>query len=223
MPVHDDRRLFEFLVLESAQAGLSWSTILRRRDGYRRAFARFDPARVARYTAARKRALLADPAIIRNRAKIEAAVGNARAFLAVQAEHGSFAVYLWRFVGGRPVQTAWRTGRQVPPESAVSRALSGDLRRRGFHFVGPTICYAFMQAVGLVNDHTLDCFRHREVRALARGPAAGSTRRAASPRSRAGGPTAGGPPAGQDPPIAPSRERSSRQRISSTSRDRASA
>jgi DNA-3-methyladenine glycosylase I len=163
VPVHDDRALFEFLILEGAQAGLSWSTILRRRAGYRRAFADFDPARVARYSAARVKRLLADPSIVRNRAKIEATVANARAFLAVQREFGSFDAYAWGFVGGRSRQNARRSMKQVPAETAESRALSRDLRRRGFRFVGPTICYAFMQAVGMVNDHAVECFRWRQV------------------------------------------------------------
>jgi DNA-3-methyladenine glycosylase I len=171
VPVHDDRRLFEFLVLEGAQAGLSWSTILRKRESYRRAFAGFDPARVARFGPREIRRLLADEGIVRHRGKIEAAIGNARAFLAVQVEHGSFAEYLWRFVEGRPRQGRWRAASTVPAETELSRALSADLRRRGFGFVGPTICYAFMQAVGLVNDHTLDCFRHRAVARLAGRPA----------------------------------------------------
>jgi DNA-3-methyladenine glycosylase I len=171
VPVREDRRLFEFLLLEGAQAGLSWSTILRKRDAYRRAFARFDPRRVARFGPPDVRRLLADAGIVRNRAKIEAAVGNARAFLAVQAEHGSFAAYLWRFVGGRPRQERRRSPADLPAETPLSRALSADLRARGFRFVGPTICYAFMQAVGLVNDHTLDCFRRAPVARLAGRPA----------------------------------------------------
>jgi DNA-3-methyladenine glycosylase I len=174
VPVRDDRRLFEFLVLEGAQAGLSWSTILRKRAAYRRAFARFDPRRVARFGPRDVRRLLADAGIVRNRAKIEAAVGNARAFLAVQAEHGSFAAYLWRLVGGRPRQGRRRAPRDVPAETALSRALSADLKARGFRFVGPTICYAFMQAVGLVNDHTLACFRHAPVAHLAGRPSRGA-------------------------------------------------
>jgi DNA-3-methyladenine glycosylase I len=163
VPLHDDRRLFEFLILEGAQAGLSWATILRKREAYRRAFDRFDAARVARYTASKIQRLLADDGIVRNRAKIAAAVANARAFLAVQREHGSFDAYVWRFVGGRPIQNAWTSVRQVPAETDESRALSRDLRSRGFGFVGPTICYAFMQATGMVNDHTVDCFRRRQL------------------------------------------------------------
>jgi len=165
VPVRDDRVLFEFLVLEGAQAGLSWSIILRKRDGYRRAFAGFDPERVARFGARDVRRLLGAD-IVRNRAKIESAVTNARAFLAVQREQGSFAEYLWRFVEGRAIQNRWRHRDRLPAETEISRALSADLRRRGFRFVGPTICYAFMQAVGLVNDHALDCFRHRAVARL---------------------------------------------------------
>lgn len=167
VPVRDDRRQFEFLVLEGAQAGLSWATILHRREGYRRAFAGFDPARVARFTAARRARLLLDPGIIRNRLKIEAAVGNARAFLAVQEEFGSFSDYIWRFVDGRPVQNRWRHPREVPATSAVSDALSRDLKARGFRFVGSTIMYAHLQATGLVNDHLVGCFRHRPLRARA--------------------------------------------------------
>ena len=185
VPVRADRRLFEFLVLEGAQAGLSWSTILARRRGYRAAFAAFDPARVARFTSARVSRLLRDPGIIRHRGKIESAVGNARAFLAVQREHGSFAAYVWRFVDGRPIQNRWRQPRQVPAETAISQALSRDLKRRGFTFVGPTICYAFMQATGLVNDHLTSCFRHADVqrRAARKGRASAISGRS-SLRSR---------------------------------------
>ncbi len=167
MPVRNDRRLFELLILEGAQAGLSWSTVLRKRPAYRRAFDRFDPRAVAAYTPARVRALLGDPGLIRNRAKMRSAVGNARAFVAVQHEHGSFSAFLWSFVDGRPHTNAWRSRRQVPAETKTSRALSLALSARGFRFVGPTICYAFMQAVGLVNDHTTNCFRWKEVRRLA--------------------------------------------------------
>lgn len=166
VPVHDDRRLFEFLILEGAQAGLSWSTVLRKRDAYRRAFDRFDPALVARYDARRRRQLMADEGIVRNRLKIESAVGNANAFLAVQNSFGSFDTYLWGFVGGTPVQNAWRVARQVPATTPESDALSKDLKQRGFRFAGSTICYALMQAVGMVNDHTVDCFRWREVKRL---------------------------------------------------------
>ena len=168
VPVHDERRLFEFLILEGAQAGLSWATILRKRAAYRRAFDGFEPARVARFTARRIQKLLGDEGIVRNRAKIEAAVTNARAFLAVQREHGSVDVWIWRFVAGSPHQNAWTSPRQVPAETDAARALSRELKARGFKFVGPTICYAFMQATGMVNDHTTDCFRWREVRRLAR-------------------------------------------------------
>ncbi|MBI3825891.1 MAG: DNA-3-methyladenine glycosylase I [Candidatus Rokubacteria bacterium] len=168
IPVRDDRGLFELLVLEGAQAGLSWAIVLRKRAAYRRAFAGFDPRRVARFTPAHARRLLADAGIVRNRAKIEAAIANARALQEVRREHGSFAAYVWEFVGGTPVQNAWRTPRQVPAATPVSKALSRDLRTRGFRFVGPTICYAFMQAAGLVNDHLVGCFRHRPVRRLAR-------------------------------------------------------
>jgi DNA-3-methyladenine glycosylase I len=164
VPEHDDRRLFELVVLEGAQAGLSWSTILRKRAAYRAAFAGFDAGRVARYSARDVERLLQDAGIVRHRGKIEAAIANARAFLDIQAGHGSFDRYVWTFVGGRPVVNAWRSWRQVPAETEVSRAVSRDLRRRGFRFVGPTICYAFMQAAGLVNDHTVDCFRHAELR-----------------------------------------------------------
>jgi DNA-3-methyladenine glycosylase I len=166
VPVHDDRRLFEFLVLEGAQAGLSWSTILRKRDAYRRAFDRFDPRKVARYDQAKVAALLADAGIVRNRAKIASAIKNARAFLDVQAEFGSFDAYQWRFVDGRPVQNRRRAMGDIPARDARSDALSKDLKSRGFSFVGSTIIYAHMQAVGMVNDHVVDCFRHREVARL---------------------------------------------------------
>jgi DNA-3-methyladenine glycosylase I len=167
VPVHDDRVLFEFLLLEGAQAGLSWDTILRKRERYRELFAGFDPARVARFDARRRARLLADPGIVRNRLKVESAVGNARAFLTVQKECGSFDAYVWRFVGGAPRTKRWRRAHEVPARSPESDALSRDLRRRGFRFVGSTICYAFLQACGLVNDHTTDCFRHAEVARLA--------------------------------------------------------
>jgi len=163
VPVHDDRLLFEFLTLEGAQAGLSWETILRKRDAYRAAFASFEPARVARFTPARVERLLLNPGIVRNRLKIESAVGNARRFLQVQRELGSFDAYVWGFVGNRPIVNRWRTPRQVPARTEVSDALSSDLLGRGFRFVGPTICYAFMQAVGMVNDHAIGCFRHGRV------------------------------------------------------------
>jgi DNA-3-methyladenine glycosylase I len=168
VPVHDDRRHFEFLVLEGAQAGLSWSIVLRKREGYRRAFSDFDPAAVARYTAPRIQRLLANPEIVRNRLKIDAAVKNARQFLAVQEEFGSFDSYCWRFVDGRPRVNRWKSITQVPATSRESDAFSSDLKRRGFRFVGSTIIYAHMQAVGMVNDHLVDCFRYREVRKLAK-------------------------------------------------------
>jgi DNA-3-methyladenine glycosylase I len=163
VPVHDDRLLFEFLMLEGAQAGLSWSTILRKRDAYRRAFDRFDPQKVARYDKRKISALLADAGIVRNRLKIESAIKNAKAFLQVQAELGSFDAYQWRFVDGRPIRNRWRAIREVPASTALSDAMSKDLKSRGFTFVGSTIIYAHMQAVGMVNDHLVDCFRHREV------------------------------------------------------------
>jgi DNA-3-methyladenine glycosylase I len=162
-PVHDDRGLFEFLILEGAQAGLSWSTILRKREGYRRAFAGFDPQEVARFDEARLQELLADPGIVRNRRKIEAAVANARALLAVREEYGGFDAYIWGFAGGAPVQNRWQALPQVPAQTLASQTMSRDLARRGFRFVGPTICYAFMQAVGMVNDHVVGCFRHAEL------------------------------------------------------------
>ena len=167
VPVRGDARLFEFLILEGAQAGLSWDTILAKRENYRRAFDGFDPARVARYRAKEKARLLADAGIVRNRAKIEAAVANARAFLALQEEFGSFSSYVWSYVGGRPLRGRRRTLADIPARTEVSDALSEDLRRRGFKFAGSTIMYAFMQAVGMVNDHTAGCFRRKEVAALA--------------------------------------------------------
>lgn len=157
-PVHDDQRLFEMLLLEGAQAGLSWDTILRRREGYRQAFAGFDPVKVARFDRSQKAALLRNSAIIRNRLKIDAAVGNARAFLAVQEAFGSFDAYLWPFVGGAPIVNRWRHGSSVPASTQESDHLSKDLRQRGFRFVGSTIVYAFMQAVGMVNDHMVRCY-----------------------------------------------------------------
>jgi len=164
VPVHDDRRLFEMLLLEGAQAGLSWITVLRRREGYRRAFDGFDPEAIARYGPEKTAALLADPGIIRNRAKVDAAVANARASLALRDAGESLDSLLWRFVGGSPLQNRWPSHSQLPAETAESKAMSKELKRRGFAFVGPTICYAFMQAVGMVNDHTVDCFRHAELR-----------------------------------------------------------
>jgi DNA-3-methyladenine glycosylase I len=163
VPVHDDRTMYEFLILGGAQAGLSWYTILRRREGYRQAFADFDPAKVARFGAGQIASLLQDPGIIRNRAKIEAAITNARAFLKVQEAFGSFAAYIWLFVDGRPKVNELRTLADYPASSPESEALSRDLTRRGFRFVGPIICYAHMQAAGLVNDHIVDCFRRREI------------------------------------------------------------
>jgi DNA-3-methyladenine glycosylase I len=166
VPDHDDRILFEFLVLEGAQAGLSWETILRKRAAYRAAFDRFEIATVSGYDDRKTRALLADSGIVRNRLKIAAAIGNARAALAVQRECGSLDAYLWSFVGGRPLTTNWRTLEDVPARTAEAEAMSKDLVHRGFRFVGPTICYAFMQAVGMVNDHLVDCFRHGEISGL---------------------------------------------------------
>ena len=169
VPLHDDRVLFEFLVLEGAQAGLSWSTILRKRDAYRRAFDRFDPRKVARYDKQKVAALLSDAGIVRNRAKIESAIKNAKAFLGLQEKFGTFDAYQWRFVDGRPIQNRWRAVGDIPARTARSDALSSDLKNRGFTFVGSTIVYAHMQAVGMVNDHLVNCFRHREVAQLGRG------------------------------------------------------
>jgi DNA-3-methyladenine glycosylase I len=180
VPSHDDRHLFEMLVLEGAQAGLSWSTILRKREGYRRAFAGFDPETVARFSPRRIERLLEDPGIVRNRLKVESAVANARAVLEVQASSGSLDAYLWGFVGGRPVANRWERLSDLPAETETSRSMSRELKRRGFRFVGPTICYALMQATGLVNDHVVSCFRHREVVRLSRavrGPRAGTRSR----------------------------------------------
>ena len=168
VPVHDDRTLFEFLILEGAQAGLSWDTILRKRTHYRTVFDNFDPVRVARYTPRKVERLLADPGIVRNRLKVKSAIKNAKAFLTVQQEAGSFDAYSWQFVGGRPRQNAWRSLQEVPARTVQSDAMSKDLKKRGFSFVGSTICYAFMQATGIVNDHTTDCFRYAEVEALSR-------------------------------------------------------
>lgn len=159
VPLHDDRRLFEFLILEGAQAGLSWKTILNKRENYRLAFDGFDPAVVARYGDDKQQELLSNPGIVRNRLKVNAAILNARLFLTVQEEFGSFDAYIWRFVDGQPVQNAWRSLADVPVHTPVSDRMSRDLKQRGFKFVGTTICYAFMQAVGMVNDHTVDCFR----------------------------------------------------------------
>jgi DNA-3-methyladenine glycosylase I len=164
VPVHDDRRWFEFLILEGAQAGLSWDTILKKREHYRRAFAGFDPRKVARFGSREVRALMRNPGIVRNRLKIGAVVSNAREFLAVQREFGSFDRYIWRFVGGRPLRNRRRTMREVPASSPESDAMSKALMQRGFRFVGSTICYALMQATGLVNDHLVSCFRYRQIR-----------------------------------------------------------
>lgn len=173
VPSHDDRHLFEMLVLEGAQAGLSWSTILKKREGYRRVFADFDPVKVARFTPAEVERLLADPSIVRNRLKVESTVNNAERVLEVQRQDGSLDAYLWSFVGGSPIVGRWASMRDIPAETAESRAMSKDLKRRGFRFVGPTVCYAFMQAAGLVNDHVEDCYRYREIlgrRGVARRP-----------------------------------------------------
>jgi DNA-3-methyladenine glycosylase I len=168
VPVHQDRRLFEMLVLEGAQAGLSWATILKKREAYRKAFDDFDPEKVARYTTKKIEKLLSNPGIVRNRLKIESAVRNARAFLVVLEEFGSFDAYIWRFVGGKPLTNEWRRLKGLPAKTAQSDAMSKDLKKRGFNFVGSTICYAFMQSVGMVNDHVVDCFRYREVGRLGR-------------------------------------------------------
>ncbi|HAK53928.1 MAG: DNA-3-methyladenine glycosylase I [Vicinamibacterales bacterium] len=164
VPQHQDRKLFEMLMLEGAQAGLSWITILRKRAAYRKAFDRFDPRKVARYSAADRRRLLADAGIVRNRLKIDAAIGNAKAFLEVQREFGRFDTYIWQFTDGRPIRNRWRTIQEVPPTTPASDAMSQDLKRRGFKFVGSTICHAFMQATGMVNDHLTGCFRYRQIR-----------------------------------------------------------
>lgn len=163
VPLHDDRRLFEMLILEGAQAGLSWITILRKRETYRQAFDNFEAAKIAGYDERKIEALLANPGIVRNRRKVEAAILNARACLAVQQEFGSFDAYIWQFVGGQPRQNTWRTLAEIPAQTPQSEAMSKDLLKRGFKFVGPTICYAFMQATGLVNDHLVDCFRYKEM------------------------------------------------------------
>jgi DNA-3-methyladenine glycosylase I len=163
VPEHDDRRLFEFIVLDGAQAGLSWLTILKKRENYRKAFDGFDPQRVARFDDRKTKLLLADSGIVRNRLKITSAIENAKAYLEVQREFSSFDSYIWGFVGGKPKRNSWRTLREIPAETAESRAMSKDLKHRGFTFVGPVICYAFMQAAGLVNDHIVGCFRHRQV------------------------------------------------------------
>jgi len=163
VPVYDERKLFEFLILEGVQAGLSWLTVLRKRANYRQALDGFDPQRIARYDEAKMAELLADPGLIRNRAKMSALVGNARAYLEMAASGDSFSEYLWNFVDGRPLRNAWERPADIPAQTAISRIMSMDLKKRGFKFVGPTICYAFMQAVGMVNDHLVDCFRYRQV------------------------------------------------------------
>lgn len=163
VPVHDDRTLFEFLILEGAQAGLSWLTILKKRENYIRAFDNFDPQKVAAYDTRKVKELISNPGIIRNRLKIQAAVQNARAVLSVQQEFGSFDNYIWQFVGGRTLKNSWNTVGELPAQTDTSAGMSSDLKKRGFKFVGPTICYAFMQATGMVNDHTVDCYRYNEV------------------------------------------------------------
>jgi DNA-3-methyladenine glycosylase I len=163
VPVHDDRALFELLILEGAQAGLSWETILKKRESYRAAFDDFDAAHISRYGQRKVSQLLADPGIVRNKAKVAAAIQNAKSFLEVRDEFGSFDVYIWQFVGGAPIKNAWRSLKELPAQTPQSKAMSKDLLKRGFKFVGPTICYAFMQAVGMVNDHIVDCFRYDEV------------------------------------------------------------
>jgi len=164
VPVHDDQVLFEFLILEGAQAGLSWDTILRKRDRYREAFDKFDASRIARYDAKKIRSLLKDPGIVRNRLKVTATISNARAFLRVQEEFGSFDAYIWKFVGGKPKQNRWTARTGVPAKTPESDAMSKDLKKRGFRFIGSTICYAFMQAVGMVNDHAITCFRYSSLK-----------------------------------------------------------
>jgi DNA-3-methyladenine glycosylase I len=169
MPVHEDRRLFEMLILEGMQAGLSWMIILKKREAFRRAFDNFNPGKVSRYGPERILRLLQDPGVVRNRLKIQAAVQNARAFLAVVAEFGSFDRYIWRFVGRDPIQNQWTRQQEIPSRTAESDAMSRDLKKRGFQFVGSTICYAYMQAVGMVNDHVTDCFRYPVVRRAGKG------------------------------------------------------
>ena len=164
VPLHDDQKLFELLILEGAQAGLSWDTVLQKRARYREVFDGFDPEKVARYDKKKVRQLLGDPGIIRNRLKIDSTISNARAFLKVQEEFGTFDAYIWRFVGGRPKQNAWKAHKQVPARTAESDGMSKDLKKRGFRFVGSTICYAFMQATGMVNDHAVNCFRYQELK-----------------------------------------------------------
>ncbi len=164
VPVHDDRLLFEFLILEGAQAGLSWSTILNKRDGYRRAFDNFDAEKIARYDEQKINELLANPAIVRNKLKVNAAVVNAQAFLNLQQSFSSFDGYIWQFVDGRPLHNAWKNAAEIPAATPISELMSKDLKKRGFKFVGSTICYAYMQATGMVNDHTVDCYRHAEIK-----------------------------------------------------------
>ena len=166
VPVHDDRKLFEYMVLDGFQAGLSWATILNKRDNFRRAFDDFDPTRIARYTKRKVEKLMADAGIVRNRQKIESGIGNAKAFLELQREYGSFDAFIWQFVSGAPRQNRWRTMKQIPATSPVSDRMSKDLKSRGFRFVGSSICYAFMQAAGLVNDHVVTCFRHDPIRQM---------------------------------------------------------
>jgi len=168
VPLYDDRRIFEFLILEGMQAGLSWQTVLRKRENFRRAFSDFDPVRIAHYNRRSVERLLKDAGIIRNRQKIEATIGNARSFMAVQDEFGSFSDYIWRFMNGRPVVNRWKSLSQLPAATPLAQAISKDLKQRGFRFVGPTIVYAHMQATGMVNDHLVSCFRHREVQRAAR-------------------------------------------------------
>jgi DNA-3-methyladenine glycosylase I len=168
VPLYDDRRIFEFLILEGMQAGLSWQTVLRKRENFRRAFSNFDVIKIARYNQRSVARLLKDAGIIRNRQKIEATIGNARAFLSVQDEFGSFSDYIWRFMNGRPLINRWKSLSQLPAETPLARAISKDLKQRGFRFVGPTIVYAHMQATGMVNDHLVSCFRHREVQRAAK-------------------------------------------------------
>ena len=163
VPVHDDRLLFEFLILEGAQAGLSWTTILNKREGYRQAFDHFDAPEIAQYDDQKQQQLMQNPQIVRNRLKINAAITNARAFLELQAKYASFDSYIWQFTDGRVIQNQWSTLAEIPARNARSEAMSKDLKRKGFKFVGPTICYAFMQAIGMVNDHTVDCYRHKQL------------------------------------------------------------
>jgi DNA-3-methyladenine glycosylase I len=202
-PLHDDRLLFEFLILEGAQAGLSWRTILNKRENYRRAFDRFDAKKIARYDARKKQQLLADPGIVRNRLKVESTIDNARAFLDVQDEFDSFDAYIWRFVEGKPIRNEWRALKEIPARTSASDAMSKDLKKRGFRFVGSTICYAFMQATGMVNDHMVDCFRYRAV-----GTAMTNTRWRGPVASPPRGATAGAPL--RDPPRFESRTASTR-------------